>query len=626
MSHLSRSLCAMLSLWCMSFVACQELPDDVLVDAGMVAGEEMGESGSDPVDMPDDALPDVVADAARDASVVVDIPLDAAPTRPTRLLLDFERMQRGRESHDGRYVAMHAFGPDEEASVRTSAPLNVTLTLSPAVASIGVRRDDGERGQIDGVARPPEISIELAHRPVDGALIPAMRGFTAHTEHDVWWAMVGAGISWSEPDDLGSSRATLPLTLVEPHANCSFHGVVTWLYDVDQGVFSDAYYQVSQETCLYFKADFWGWLEVSTSPLADGRATEILDDFAREEAAKLPVQHIEKIEEDFGVDTSQFFQALNPQHVTAYGVSWQGVHYRGECATRQGDHPLCGQVVLPSYSTAKSAVAGMTYMAMRRDDVNVGSAAMGDLLTGLPEHWQGVTLDDLLDMRSGHYDSVLYMADEDGARMFSFFLARGDEDRSQAALDFPEQPGQAPWVYHTSDTFLASRMMQAVLGEDMFEWLVARVFTPLNLSLAARSAHLRTTANEGTSQHFGGYGSFWLPGDVVLLAEGLHAHARGERDDVFDVAMVGEVMQRGDASHGVEASPGVWYHRGFWGLEVDESMGFPCRRVIPFMSGFGGITVALLPNGATYYVFKDDAEFEWLGAAVELAKLGDFCS
>ena len=44
------------------------------------------------------------------------------------------------------------------------------------------------------------------------------------------------------------------------------------------------------------------------------------------------------------------------------------------------------------------------------------------------------------------------------------------------------------------------------------------------------------------------------------------------------------------------------------------------------MSGFGGITVVLLPNGAIYYVFSDNAEFAWLSAAAELAKLGGFCT
>ena len=36
-----------------------------------------------------------------------------------------------------------------------------------------------------------------------------------------------------------------------------------------------------------------------------------------------------------------------------------------------------------------------------------------------------------------------------------------------------------------------------------------------------------------------------------------------------------------------------------------------CSFWIPFMSGYGGITVAMAPNGATYYYFSDNEEFSW---------------
>jgi hypothetical protein len=42
---------------------------------------------------------------------------------------------------------------------------------------------------------------------------------------------------------------------------------------------------------------------------------------------------------------------------------------------------------------------------------------------------------------------------------------------------------------------------------------------------------------------------------------------------------------------------------------------------VPFMSGFGGITAAMLPNGATYYYFSDNDEFGWLAAAAQTYKL-----
>ena len=39
------------------------------------------------------------------------------------------------------------------------------------------------------------------------------------------------------------------------------------------------------------------------------------------------------------------------------------------------------------------------------------------------------------------------------------------------------------------------------------------------------------------------------------------------------------------------------------------------------MSGYGGITVALMPNDSSYYVFSDNNEFGWRDVIMESNKL-----
>ena len=39
------------------------------------------------------------------------------------------------------------------------------------------------------------------------------------------------------------------------------------------------------------------------------------------------------------------------------------------------------------------------------------------------------------------------------------------------------------------------------------------------------------------------------------------------------------------------------------------------------MRGYGGIIVAMLPNGSTVYFFSDGNEFEWRRPVLEAAKL-----
>jgi hypothetical protein len=46
---------------------------------------------------------------------------------------------------------------------------------------------------------------------------------------------------------------------------------------------------------------------------------------------------------------------------------------------------------------------------------------------------------------------------------------------------------------------------------------------------------------------------------------------------------------------------------------------------IPFMSGYGGISIAMLPNGSVYYVFSDGAHFKWADAAIESHSIKPFC-
>ncbi|MFD1662658.1 hypothetical protein ACFSL4_31915 [Streptomyces caeni] len=43
------------------------------------------------------------------------------------------------------------------------------------------------------------------------------------------------------------------------------------------------------------------------------------------------------------------------------------------------------------------------------------------------------------------------------------------------------------------------------------------------------------------------------------------------------------------------------------------------------MSGFGGITVAMAPNGATYCYFSDNDEYSWSGAVNETDKINPMC-
>ena len=52
---------------------------------------------------------------------------------------------------------------------------------------------------------------------------------------------------------------------------------------------------------------------------------------------------------------------------------------------------------------------------------------------------------------------------------------------------------------------------------------------------------------------------------------------------------------------------------------------FSCSFWVPFMSGLGGITVVMMPNGASYYYFSDNNEYYWYDAVIETNKLSRIC-
>ena len=46
----------------------------------------------------------------------------------------------------------------------------------------------------------------------------------------------------------------------------------------------------------------------------------------------------------------------------------------------------------------------------------------------------------------------------------------------------------------------------------------------------------------------------------------------------------------------------------------------------PLLSGWGGINLALFPNGSSYYLFSDNHQHNWLAPAQAAHQLRSFCN
>lgn len=515
-----------------------------------------------------------------------------------------------------------------------------TLRVSGKVRTRTIHIDPGYlTSQQLAAARTFPTDFKYSFVQDGDVLLPVRRGYIV-TDHSHWDFVLEPGRVWSEPGDHGYSRAALPFALVQKHMNCTHYGVLTFLFK-DTGSVSHAAMQISSETCKYLKFDMWGVLDATYTPHAVAQKADVIAANRGHRARKLPERPIAQLAVDHpGVDPAKFAIGETASR-TLYGVVVDGIHYVSACPTRRGDYPYCDALPFPSYSTAKTAVAALSSMAMEQRHPGTQAltvSAFAPVPGCAARDWQDVTLRDLLDMATGHYDSTDYMADEDAPKVQAFFYVTTEQRKATFSCDaYPRRaaPGTT-WAYHTSDTFLLGDELNRVLrslpsnaNADIFrDVLVADVFRPLGLSATAR---VTRRTDDATAQAFFGYGLQFQRDDIARLAQWI-ADGGGKLDghQVLDPTLLAEALQRVPDQRGlvVTAYPDFRYQLGFWARDVARLAGCERPTWVPFMSGFGGISVVMYPNGVVYYNVSDSgspAAFDWGATAAEVRKLGDIC-
>ena len=502
----------------------------------------------------------------------------------------------------------------------------------PADAHIDVLRDDYDDAR-DPSRRLAEMPLIDAEFVVTGDALVPMRSGLVVTGHPRWDYILGTGRLLRRDQDRGYGRAVMPFALAEKNANCVHNGVLSFLYRAD-GTVSKVAYQVSSETCMYLKADLWGYADAEFRPGPVAGKERKLADRGAEEANVLPRRPIADLARRYpGVDVASYASPGDVREITTYGVVADGVFYAGGCPTRAGEYPFCAQLVLPSYSLAKSMFAGLALM--RLEKIRPGTAREG-VSTLVPEcrasgRWDDVTLLDLLDMTSGNFVSDAPNADEASAALDNdFFLAATHAQKVAHACDgYPRgAPPGTLMVYRTSDTYLLGVAMTNQLrsmrgsGADLVDDL-AWPDIWRGMGLPPRLATVRRTADE-RAQPLAGYGLYFEPADVARIAQLLDP---GSPLAGVDEGLFREALQRDPARRGqpVPGEPALLYQHGFWALRVEELPGCEAPVYVPFLSGYGGISVVLMPNGVSYFYFSDGGDFRFARAVRESARIRPYC-
>ncbi len=494
-----------------------------------------------------------------------------------------------------------------------------------------------------GAADAPSAAVR--HLPSPGrvdlvqdgnALIPQTRIPIAGS-HPYWEYVFGVGRTWQEPGEGEWTRAALPFSLMEVNANCLHHGVLTFVFAPARRI-SQVAYQVSSETCAYFKADLWGFLQADLLDVTLPDVGHVVDALRTELSGRLPRRPLAQLAVDYPGSTPAEFghpAEVTPSQMSTWGVIVDGVHYSGGCPTRAGEYPFCDELVLPSYSVAKSIFGSFGLMRLERLFSGARNQQVVDYVPECAAHgdWSGVTLGNLLDMSSGHWTSAAAYADEDSVAMSKEFF---DEPRHAGKIAYAcghsprrETAGRA-FVYRTSDTYVLGTALAAFVRQkmgsqaDLLDDVVWRdVWSVAGLSPVADFS--RRTRDD-VRQPFVGYGLTLLPDDVAKLGQWLNPLSASARD-LLEERMWRSALQLDAADRGLAttADGTLLYNDGFWAARIDDLPGCDVPVFVPFMSGFGGISIVLLPNGVTYYYFSDGNEFRFRRAIYAAAQLRPYC-
>ena len=153
---------------------------------------------------------------------------------------------------------------------------------------------------------------------------------------------------------------------------------------------------------------------------------------------------------------------------------------------------------------------------------------------------------------------------------------------------------------------------------------MANILQPLRFSPTLQGT---VRSYDDQAQPFTGYGLTLLPDDIARFGLFL-LQDEGKVDgvQVLDRKALNAALQRDPEDPGMTVQADkMRYNNGLWAATVMPEI--DCRGPvwIPFMSGYGGISVVLMPNQSVYYVFSDGAHFKWAQAAIESHRLKSFC-
>ena len=485
---------------------------------------------------------------------------------------------------------------------------------------------------LPGIRELPAFDVAFVQ---DGArLIPVEAGPIAN-DHN-WWEWVFApAYVWNEVGKSDFSNVAIPFALKEANEDCIHNGVMRFAFD-DDGDISVVHFQISTQTCSYLQFELWGYFDAGYVQEEIAEKSAVVAAFRQEQATRLPAKSVDALVDDFpGADPTAFGPPAESTvgGDTLYGFIIDDMHYQSHCAAVRGDYPFCDEMALPSYSTAKSLVAGLATMRAELIEPGVAGSTIAHHVPECDESWSDVSIEHTLDMATGHYDSNEIVADEEALLGSPFFLGLTHAEKITEACNLyarKEQPGKT-WVYHTPDTYLLGTALNAWIKEregpdaDFYrDLIVGPLWIPLFVS---PSMHKTRRTLDDVAQPFAGYGLTLYRNDVAKIAQFLGVDdGRIDGKEVLERSMFDAVKGLNPHDLGFIADyESMRYNNGFRIRDVSAELGCDEPVWITNLSGFGGINIILMPNDTAFYRFGDDGVHRYMEAVIESHRIRPMC-
>jgi hypothetical protein len=454
--------------------------------------------------------------------------------------------------------------------------------------------------------------------------------------------ILSPGRVWSEPGDGGMSRASFPFVSVTQYTNETHNGLVTFLYD-DTRV-SALRFQIVQETAQWAKFDFWGQAPITYAPGPVANEAALRARFAAELSREAPIRPWSALPASaraWAFDGFDGDAAL--EDISANGLVVDGVVYVKGCNTRYGPYPYCRHMRHGVFSVTKSvgAAVALLRLAQKYGDA-VFDLKLKDYVAVTASHdgWAEVTFADALNMATGNGDNAPQrepndpFADENKPRMFEWINAR----TARAKLDVSFAYAKYPWAhgevlrYNSTQTFVLAAAMDAFLKQKagpsahLWDMVTSEVLEPIGVFHAPMMHTVEAGGGRGIPLL--AFGLYPTVDDVAKLTTLLQNGGQYQGQQVLSASRLAAALYKS----GSMGLPPGWknrfgdarYHLSFWSVPYRTDNG--CFVQIPYMWGYGGNFVVLLPNGVSAFRFADGNNLDLESMILAGEAIRPFCA